>query len=681
MQCSRILFGSLALLALTCRSDPPEGDPIAFATATRPPRLITPDAPALAHFASEVELRAYLARVEELEAIEWANLERRWQSEALRSSSTSAVAFDSLAAYTPNLEVSDVGTITNNQERGVDEGDIVKRIGKFLVVLRRGRLYSIEIGRRPGDPFRLADVADVFPYSVPHEGWYDEVLVGGDRIVVLGYSYETEATELSIFELDRRGRIRHRASHAIRSGDYYSWENYGSRLVDHRLVIYAPIDLSDLADDGSSPWPVYSTWGRTGLSASWEPLVDEIEIVEPLQAGLPTMLHTVIECELDDGELDCEARGVIGNGSSVHHVSATAVHLWIDGPLAPFDPMSTEPAEYEQRLRLEPDSLGGTRSSPEDDGGMVYRIPFDGSAIGVVAVVGSPSDQFSFREADGALDLFLVRWNDQPEESGDASWWHVPLASFDRPLGESTGIDVHRLPGLDGDWECRGAQRFVADRLLYGDCREGANGRKRRGVHVIELVSRPTSRFVETPGRVDRIEPIADDALVVGEAGSDAGERAGTHLLPILLSGAAHPGTALFLEGRIELENRSHAFNWTPDDEGVLMGLPFARLEPITSTAVTTGSILGASEPTSLIEYFTMDDAGMLTGAGELAERRRVDPPPDDCETSCYDWYGSVRPIFVDDRVLGLIADELVEARRGSMGIREIQRMRMRRGR
>src|ERR1051325_3375164 len=36
-------------------------------------------------------------------------------------------------------------SITNNQEAGVDEGDIVKKRGDILVVLRRGRLFTVSL--------------------------------------------------------------------------------------------------------------------------------------------------------------------------------------------------------------------------------------------------------------------------------------------------------------------------------------------------------------------------------------------------------------------------------------------------------------------------------------------------------------------------------------------------------
>jgi len=699
MSVARVLAGSVTLAVLACRAVGPEVDRPSESAAPTAPRMLSSSPALLSRFVDEAELRAYVDRVHELAAVERAHLERSHKAESagddwdgttevvvvgsamlpddLLSAPTSAVAFDAIAAYAPNLEVSDVASITNNQERGVDEGDIVKRIDRFLIVLRRGRLHSIEIGTRAGEPLRLIDVQDVFPYSLAHEAWYDEVLVEGDRVVVLGYSYETEATEISVFELDRHGRIHHHASHAIRSNDYYSRENYGSRLVDGKLVIYSPIDLSGFRGERPGPWPVYSTWGRGGLESRWSPLVEEIEIVAPIQAGFPTTLHTVIECRIDVATLDCRARGVVGTWDTVHYVSPSSFYLWARGGRALFDPMAMSPTEYELQLMQDASGISIGRWSFDTDVAMVYRIPFDESPVGVVEVVGAPYDQFSFRQAGGVLDLFLVRQQDREPERVTASWLRIPLTAFGHPFGEPNEIQSTRLPGLSDDWRCR-EQRFVADHLLYADCSTDAAGRTLRGVHVVDLESGGAAEFIETPGDVARIEPVSDDALIIGDDGSGDPERGGTQLTPILLASSVRKMATLFLPGLVEIENRSHAFNWTPRDPGILMGLPFASVDPTWARAAAASPYGEPPEPPSLIAYFTMAESGELAAVGRLAERRAIAPPPDDCETSCFDWYGSVRPIFLEDRILGLIGDELVEARLSRRGIRELQRVRIR---
>ncbi|MEJ0060936.1 MAG: beta-propeller domain-containing protein [Terricaulis sp.] len=74
----------------------------------------------------------------------------------------------------------------------VDEGDIVKRIGHFLIVLQDGRLFTIDmrVANQPG----LAFIDRINVYRDPNTGtWYDEMLVYRNRILVTGFSYQQNA--------------------------------------------------------------------------------------------------------------------------------------------------------------------------------------------------------------------------------------------------------------------------------------------------------------------------------------------------------------------------------------------------------------------------------------------------------------------------------------------------------
>ena len=125
-------------------------------------------------------------------------------------------------------------SITNNQEAGVEEGGIVKLSGDILVVLRRGRLFTISLA---GGVMRRVDMINAFPPGVDGQGdWYDEMLVSGDWVVVVGYSYARGGTEIGRFRMDRQGRLRFQDAYHLRSNDYYSTRNYASRLIGNRRV-------------------------------------------------------------------------------------------------------------------------------------------------------------------------------------------------------------------------------------------------------------------------------------------------------------------------------------------------------------------------------------------------------------------------------------------------------------
>src|ERR1700724_3382054 len=89
-------------------------------------------------------------------------------------------------------------SVTNVQEAGVDEGGIVKVHGNHLVMLRRGRLFTVAIGDGALEPISSADA--FAPDVDPRATWYDEMLVSGDTIAVIGYSYERGGTEVNLFQ-------------------------------------------------------------------------------------------------------------------------------------------------------------------------------------------------------------------------------------------------------------------------------------------------------------------------------------------------------------------------------------------------------------------------------------------------------------------------------------------------
>jgi hypothetical protein len=75
----------------------------------------------------------------------------------------------------------------------------------------------------------------------------------------------------------------------------------------------------------------------------------------------------------------------------------------------------------------------------------------------------------------------------------------------------------------------------------------------------------------------------------------------------------------------------------------------------------------------SAIAYLRLDDL-RLSPLGLLASDPAQHDADDRCQTSCVDWYGSARPLFIDDRVFALLGYELVEGRIARGRIEEIHR-------
>src|SRR4029077_9779497 len=138
-------------------------------------------------------------------------------------------------------------SITNTQHAGVDEGGIVKLHGDHLVVLRRGRLFTVAIGNGALKPISAVDAFG--PDIDPRYTWYDEMLVSDDTVAVIGYSYERCGTEVGLFNIDRAGNLNYRSTYHLRSNDYYSSRNYASRLIGSKLIFYTPLYLSPSDND------------------------------------------------------------------------------------------------------------------------------------------------------------------------------------------------------------------------------------------------------------------------------------------------------------------------------------------------------------------------------------------------------------------------------------------------
>src|SRR5689334_23589881 len=120
-------------------------------------------------FHSEQELTSYLRKLQKQQ-------ERRQKLEAMLSNALSLSSNMAAPAAPPASkaeQAADKDSITNVQHAGVDEGDIVKLHGNYLVVLRRGRLYTISL-RNAG----LTPVSSVNAYGPdidPSGAWYDEM--------------------------------------------------------------------------------------------------------------------------------------------------------------------------------------------------------------------------------------------------------------------------------------------------------------------------------------------------------------------------------------------------------------------------------------------------------------------------------------------------------------------------
>jgi hypothetical protein len=529
--------------------------------------------------------------------------------------------------------------ITNNQESGVDEGDIVKVWGDYFVILRRGRLYSVR--QTEGDEDSLVPVSrvDAYPPGSMRGSWYDEMLISDDRIVVVGYSYDVGATELGIFSIAEDGVISHRATHFLRSNDYYSSRNYASRLVDGQLIFYMPFYLSwgrerDL--------PSIRSWRGGDELGAWEEIIRAEEILRPIQPTLYPTLHTVVRCDLDEPSLACSATGVLGPYGRSFYVSREAVYLWVS-------------PEYGH--------------STEDDlarRSVVYRMPLRGGEVTAARASGVPIDQFSFREEeDGTLDVAVTDdgWGDAmwaPElGSGAMALLRLPPSRFTAGAEVAPAESYAILPAVD-DYSI--VNRFVGDHLLYGAGSPwGYWGESPSStLHVVPLRDPGRTVDLELGHSVDRIEVLGTGAVVVG---SDASSLL---FSSIDLEGEPEVASVFVRPGAAQGESRSHGFFYHSEEDGRgVLGLP-VRLDGEAWAHLYYGS--------AEVQFLRVEADLSLHDLGALRANAE-DVVDDSCVVSCVDWYGNARPIFYRDRTFALLGYELVEGAVVDEEMREVARV------
>jgi Beta propeller domain len=590
-------------------------------------RGVTQPKKTLRAFGSEQELTTYFRELAEESRREW---KRRRVARQESQSAAKPAAEDKSSAE----------SLTNVQHAGVDEGGIVKLHNDHLVVLRRGRLFTVSVG---DGALKLVSAVDAFAPDIdPRNTWYDEMLISGNTIAVIGYSYERGGTEIGLFNIDRAGNLGHRATYHLRSNDYYSSRNYSSRLIGSKLIFYTPLYLSLWREDPFKSFPSLRKWHKGANDSEFKRIVSASRVYRPerrLSALHGMALHTVTVCDLAQGDLACQATAVIGPPGRVFYVSPGSVYVWV-----------TDWSFAREQER---------RSS------MLYRMPLDGSAPSALGVSGSPVDQFSFLESQDSHINVLVR----SEAAGDGMWaaevadgdvalMRVPLANFSDGSEASLATNYTRLPSPGG---YTFQNRFVGDHLLYGTGSGWGmpEQAKRSGLYVVRWAGGGPAEL-SLPHGVDRIETMGSGAVIVGTDGEDL------HFTSVRLGEQPAAMHRFTREGASQGELRSHGFFYKAEgpDSGVL-GLPIrGRGRP--------GYEHLFNESASIL--FLRNDDLRLNELGDLASRAEGSAD-DACRASCVDWYGNARPLFLRGRIFALLGYEIVEGAFTEGRIREKRRI------
>jgi len=620
-----VLFSLLVTGLVACATSP---------TLEIPPvsgQSLSPVKKTMEPFKSDQELAKYLRQIAERQ-------NRRQRGMGVTDSVAQAPATAEKAS--PAKEALDEESVTNVQHAGVDEGGIVKVHGDHLVVLRRGRLFTVAIGDGALKPISAVDAFG--PDINPTGTWYDEMLVSQDTVVVIGYSYERGGTEVGLFRIDDAGQLAYRSTYHLRSNDYYSSRNYASRLIGNKLIFYSPLYLYPGAEDPFQSFPAVRRWHKGATAGEFKRIAPASHVYRPQSEFDPdygVALHTVTVCDLTNGGFECQATSVMGPAGRVFYVSPDAVFVWA--------------SSWYRR---------GSKDTPQS---LLFRLPLDGSGPSALGVSGSPVDQFSFLQSEDQHLNVLVRsdaggdgmWGAEVA-AGDVALMRIPIMSFSDG-GESVPSSKYRkLPKPEG---YTFQNRFVNDYLIYGTGSGwGSPERKDQSNLFVVRWARGDSHQLKLGHGVDRIEQMDASAVIVGTDGKDL------HFTSLRLGHWPEIVSRYTRQGASQGELRSHGFFYKSDgEESGTLGLPI--------------SVPGRAGYRHLFEdsaaiLFLKNDSLSFKEVGELDARpqRAIN---DRCRASCVDWYGNARPLFLRGRVFALLGYELVEGRIDDGRMREVRRV------
>jgi hypothetical protein len=562
-------------------------------------------------------------------------------------------------------------SITNNQEAGVDEGDIVKAFDRFFVVLQHGRLFSVDTGSGAGQ-LRLVDRINAYQ-SDKVDSWIDEVLIFGDILLVTGYSYDVDASIVSMIRIDHEGGFHFLARYFIESNDYFSFENYASRIVDGKLVIYTPVDLTYVRADKELPLPRIRRWTSEGGYSEWQPLFGISDVYRPIQATFSPAMHVLSVCPIAaSGDFKCASRGIVGPWDHEMYVAPNHAYLWLTSN-------EDDVPYYNDRKTCErgvdPRNLRGIPSA-------AFRLDIARGSLTAVRTEGKPSNQFAFDDrgthlwalvkrppAECSMDNDDIAIDSESNDLVPMALARIPASTFGTSPPTFQAADLYNVPAVADGWL---QSQYAGNFLLYGTP-QGAwaayyGGRWGNIYHAGQLAVVPlpmpeSGRLMKLGHSIDRIERFGKHALVFGYP--DVDDFA---VSSISLRQNARLADTEIMPGAAESEGRSHAFNSVVAEDGAgLFGIPTVKLASVRGND-------GWQTPSD-INFVSADAQLNLTSADALAGRRDREDSNYKCEVSCYDWYGNARPIFYRDRIFALTGQEVVEGALVSGRVTEIARV------
>jgi hypothetical protein len=521
------------------------------------------------------------------------------------------------------------------EQSDVDAGDDVAVSGHFLVILRRGRLYSFDLGPERGRDrtLRLVGFMNLYSANSQFRPYY-KLMLRGTRIIVVGYHNSEREVEVQLLHLADDGVLSRTASYELRVDCAH--ERCIARLAGDRLVLFSTTPLAAGSVDALSLLPAVKRMIPDAASGDFQSLVTASRMFRfpnDSMIGSAPFLNTVTMCDVKPSALACEARVIIGPRDNDYRVSRTAFYVWTH--------------EGDQPNVLLPNEHPVT----------LFRVPLSEHAPQAIRLSGGPFNHLSLNEdARGGLRLFAsgdARYGPHSQLEGGKRERAALFTLQSSDFGDGTRdapASTHRTVPLDEGESVR--SEFVGSWLFYSV----GGGYFRYASPMTTLFAIRTdsgeARRIRLPYYVERIAPMDSDAIVIATAAPFA-----LHFLRI------NPFSRSPLSGHFVLTNPSQAeyerdgfFYRSIDSARGLLAIPGRGYGRSDSTHWATGSThveFVRVSPRSLVSI------GSLSSTPGTSEQDSLEVQSGWFE----DWYGNARGLFVGQRIFALIGYELIEAR------------------
>jgi uncharacterized secreted protein with C-terminal beta-propeller domain len=419
-------------------------------------------------------------------------------------------------------------TGTNVQERGVDEGDLVKTDGKFIYTLRNNELVIAKTW-----PVTKTSVASRLTFKTMQP---QQLYLRGDKLVIQGYATDYASTRVMLVDVSDRGAPR-----VTRSYTVDGW-NLSSRIVgdDVYLVqngaLTTPQKVMDVAQKTMARLPRADQQSLR----PWE-----------VQAKMASSLRRVLAATLTQADVEASLPKV-KTGGKTHAMACSALYVPASNPQLGLTSVA--------RLSLDGDDVdlvgatlsGGQVYASTDaiyvtapsytynaQGGADYSTQIhqfgitDGAPTYVASgrVAGTLLNQFSMSEWNGDLRVATTSWNWDGQQQQSNSLFVL------RPRGRQLAV-IGSIRGIAKN------EQIYSGRM-FGDKGYLVTFRQTDPLFTLDLKDPTKPRIVgelKVNGFSSYIHPIDNDRLLtIGQDADDNGRVTGLHLQVFDVSNPAKP--------------------------------------------------------------------------------------------------------------------------------------------